>query len=155
MVTRDSVISLREITRDSLDVFLKMDVTEDQKKSRLVAPNPVSIAQAHFYQDIAWFRGIYADETPVGFVMLADDATQETYMLWRLMIDAQYQKMGFGSQAVMRIIDYVKTRPGAEVLMVSHSESEGNPGPFYEKLGFVYNGEKQYGELVMLLDLAA
>ncbi len=41
-------------------------------QAEFVAPNAVSIAQAYFEREIAWFRGIYADETPVGFLMLED-----------------------------------------------------------------------------------
>ena len=37
----------------------------------LVAPNSVSIAEAHFWPT-GWFRAIYADDTPVGFVMIDD-----------------------------------------------------------------------------------
>ena len=31
-----------------------------------------SIAEAHF-SPLAWFRAVYAGDTPVGFVMLSDD----------------------------------------------------------------------------------
>jgi diamine N-acetyltransferase len=37
---------------------------------------------------------------------------------------------------------------------VSHvKDLPGNPGPFYEKLGFEYTGEEDGGELVMRLPL--
>jgi diamine N-acetyltransferase len=32
-------------------------------------------------------------------------------------------------------------------------EGEGSPCPFYEKMGFVYTGEEDEGELVMKLKL--
>ena len=43
-----------------------------------VAPNAVSIAQAHF-EPKAWFRAVHADETPVGFVMLHQDPEESAY----------------------------------------------------------------------------
>jgi len=46
-------VTLREITKATLWPILKLDVAEDQKQ--FVAPNSVSIAEAHF-SDSAWFR---------------------------------------------------------------------------------------------------
>jgi diamine N-acetyltransferase len=51
------------------------------------------------------------------------------------------------------LFEYVKTRPGAPVLYTSYVPGEGSPGPFYEKMGFVYTGEEDDGELVMRRDL--
>ena len=112
-----------------------------------------SIAEAYFSPDIAWFRAIYADDTPVGFVMLEDNAATERYYLWRFMIDARHQRRGIGQRALELLFEHVKTRPGASVLYTSCVPGEGSPGPFYEKLGFVYTGEEDEGELVMRRDL--
>lgn len=149
---RDAAVSLREITKETLRPFLKMKVAESQ--NNMVAPNAVSIAQAHF-EPRAWFRGIYADETPVGFIMLYDDPDEPAYFLWRLMVAEEYQGSGYGRKAVEQLVEYVKTRPKATELKVSHvKELPGNPGPFYEKLGFEYTGEEESGELVMRLGLS-
>ena len=148
---RDAAVSLREITKESLRPFLKMKVAEAQE--RMVANNAVSIAQAHF-EPKAWFRGIYADETPVGFIMLYDDPDEPVYFLWRLMVTAEFQGMGYGRKAIAQLVEYVKNRPNATELKVSHvPELPGNPGPFYQKLGFEYTGEEDDGELVMRLKL--
>lgn len=146
---RNAAVSLQEITQETLRPFLNMKVAEAQ--SKMVASNAVSIAQAHF-EKYAWFRGIYADETPVGFIMLYDNDDKPEYFLWRLMIGVEYQGSGYGRQAIAHLVEYVKTRPNATELLVSHVKDwPGNPGPFYEKLGFVYTGEEDHGELVMRL----
>ena len=148
---RDAAVSLREIKRETLRPFLRMKVAESQE--RMVANNAVSIAQAHF-EPKAWFRGIYADETPVGFIMLYDDPGEPVYFLWRLMVADEFQGMGYGRKAIAQLVEYVKTRPNATELKVSHvPELPGNPGPFYQKLGFEYTGEEDDGELVMRLKL--
>lgn len=146
----DAVVTLRPITEDNLRAVLRLKVAPEQE--RFVASNPVSLAQAHFSKE-AWYRAIYADETPVGFIMLADAPVDQEYYLWRLMIDQRYQRLGFGRQAVKLLADYVKSRPGATELLVSHGEGEGNPGPFYASLGFEYTGDENEGELVMRLPL--
>lgn len=146
---RDSAVSLREITKETLRPFLKMKVAESQQN--MVANNAVSIAQAHF-EPKAWFRGIYADETPVGFIMLFDDPDKSEYFLWRLMIAEEFQGMGYGRKAIAHLVEYVKNRPNATELLVSHvKDLPGNPGPFYQKLGFEYTGEEDHGELVLRL----
>jgi diamine N-acetyltransferase len=144
-------ISLREITKETLRDITRLKVSPDQE--RLVATNAESIAEAYFSRDIAWFRAIYAVDTPVGFVMLEDDAAAERYYLWRFMIDARYQKRGIGQKALELVFDYVRTRPGGKVLPTSCVPGEGSPGPFYEKMGFVYTGEEDEGELVMRREL--
>jgi diamine N-acetyltransferase len=145
-VDERSVVSLREITKDTARTILRLDVASHQK--RFVASNAVSIAQAYF-EEKAWLRAIYADETPVGFLMLYDDPDEPQYFLWRFMIDARFQKHGFGRQAMARLFAHVRTLPGAKELLVSHTEGEGNPGDFYRKLGFEYTGEIMEGERVM------
>jgi diamine N-acetyltransferase len=119
----------------------------------MVAPNAVSIAQAHFNKK-AWFRGIYADDTPVGFVMLYDDADKPEYFLWRLMIAGPHQGKGFGRQAMLKLIDYVKERPGATELKASYVPIPGGPGPFYQSLGFEPTGEMDGNEAVIRLRLS-
>lgn len=152
MSDAEPVVSLREITRDNYETFLKMTVTPEQRQ--LVAANAVSIADAHFYPQEAWFRGIFAGDTPVGFAMLHDDPAKAEYFLWRFMIDQNHQKKGYGSAALRLIIDHVRTRPNATQLLLSHVAAEGNPGPFYLGLGFEYTGETDpHGELIMRLTL--
>ena len=68
--TAQSVISLREVSSDTVIAICLLKVHESQTK--FVAGNSYSIAEAYF-SDHAWFRAIYADETPVGFLMLHDD----------------------------------------------------------------------------------
>lgn len=149
--TRESIVTLREVSKDSAREIIKLQVSEAQ--NQFVAPNTVSIAQAYFDRDRAWFRAIYADETPVGFLMLYDDPREPVYFLWRLMIDGRYQGMGFGYKAIDLLVAHVKTRPAATELKVSYVPGEGSPGPFYRKAGFVETGEVSDGENVMSLKL--
>ena len=145
--TRDSVVTLREVTKENLISVLRLKVAPEQEK--FVASNAVSIAQAYFDRETAWFRAVYADEAPVGFLMLEDRPEEQTYFLWRFMIDARWQGMGFGARAIALLLDHVRTRPGATVLGVSCVPGDGSPGPFYERMGFAYTGEEDHGELVM------
>jgi diamine N-acetyltransferase len=123
------------------------------EQARFVASNAVSIAQAHFQPDVAWFRAIYAEDTAVGFLMLHDDPATATYYLWRFMIDHRFQKRGYGRRALELLLEHARTRPGATALTLSHVPGDGNPAPFYERMGFVHTGEEDDGELVMRVEL--
>ena len=150
MVTGDSDISLQPITGDTVRTICRLAVHPEQQK--FVAPNAVSIAQAHFSEH-AWFRAIYADDTPVGFVMIEDKPAKPEYYLWRFMIDARYQGMDFGRRAMELIIAHVRTRPNATEFLTSVVQAEGSPQPFYEKLGFQLTGDFDDGEAMMRLGL--
>lgn len=63
------------MTRDNLTEVLRLKVRPEQEKC--VASNAYSLAQAHFYPEEAWFRAIYADETPVGFMMCSIEEDDE------------------------------------------------------------------------------
>ncbi len=145
-VTRAAHISLREVNANTVRTICNLQVKESQKG--FVAPNAVSISQAYF-EPKAWFRAIYADETPVGFVMLFDDPDEPMYFLWRFMIAAEYQSLGFGHQAINLLEEYVRTRPKATELYVSYVPEEGGPGPFYRKCGFVETGKLHGDEVEM------
>jgi diamine N-acetyltransferase len=151
-LTADSVVSLREVTQDTVIAVCKLSDTLSPAHRRMVAPNSVSIAEAH-YEPRAWFRAIYAGETPVGFIMLYDSPEEKTYFLWRLMIAAEHQGKGYGRRAVEQLIDYVRTRPDATELIVSCGEGEGSPEGFYHRLGFRRNGRMYDGEVGLALPL--
>lgn len=144
----DAVVTLREITAETVFDIIELSGTLTEPKSRFVASNAVSIAQAYF-SDHAWFRAIYADETPVGFLMIADRPEEPEYFLWRFMIGGHHQGKGFGRRAIELLADHVRTRPGATELLVSCGQGEGSPEGFYLKMGFKHNG-KQYGHEIGL-----
>jgi diamine N-acetyltransferase len=146
---REAVVSLREVTADTVRAICRLKVAPHQE--HFVAPNAVSIAQAYFEPN-AWFRAIYADETPIGFVMLEEDTAKAEYYLWRYMIDARYQKLGYGRRALTQVIEHVKTQPAATCMDTSCVPGDGSPCPFYERMGFRYTGEVDDDELVMRLD---
>ncbi len=142
-VSQDARMTLRAVTAEHVNAILRLLVKEHQKP--LVASNAVSIAQAYFRPE-AWFRAIYADDTPVGCVMLYDaqlgthPPQNDDYEAWRFMIDARYQGRGFGRRAMELVIAHVKMRPNAKVLYLGHRRDPGNAGGFYQKLGFEYPG---------------
>lgn len=143
-------VSLRPVTADTVRAICQLDAGDG---GRNVAPNAVSIAQAYFSPH-AWFRAIYADDTPAGFVMLFDPhlapgAEEPDYFMWRLMVDRAWQRRGIGRQAVELLVQHVRSRPAATRLMTSHNKHDESLARLYTSLGFVYTGDEDDGELVM------
>ncbi len=160
--TRASKVNLREITINDVRAVCMLDVGLGQ--DGLVAPNAVSIAQAHFSPG-AWFRAIYADDLPVGFAMMEDSSqvlNQEPELyegaryvsLWRFMIDHRYQGLGLGAQAIQLLIAQARSRPAAKNMLLSFVPKENNPEAFYQRFGFTRTGEEDDGEIIMRLTLA-
>jgi diamine N-acetyltransferase len=144
-------VSLREITAETVHEICRLSNTLTPPKN-MVAPNAVSIAEAYF-EEHAWFRAIYAGDTPVGFIMLYDDPDEGEYFLWRLMVAGPHQGKGFGRGAIEHLVDYVRTRPGATVLETSCGQGAGSPEGFYARLGFRRNGKMIDREVGLSLEL--
>ena len=149
MPDRSAEVALREITKDTVREIMRLEVAEHQKG--FVAPNSVSIAQAHF-EPKAWFRAVHAGDEPVGFVMVYEDPDKPEYFLWRLMIDHNHQGKGYARVALEQVIERVKSLPNATKLLTSYVPGEGSPGDFYHRLGFVDSGEEDHGELLTALE---
>ncbi len=148
----DAKVTLREVTSETFHEVCRLSDTLTPPKKFMVALNAVSIAEAHF-EPKAWYRAIYADETPVGFLMLYDDPEKANYFLWRLMIAEPHHGKGFGRRAIELLVDYVRPRPGAAALETSCGQGAGSPEGFYLALGFVRNGKMHGNEVGLTLEL--
>lgn len=123
----------------------------------MVADNALSIAQAHFSEN-AWMRAIYADDTPIGFLLLHIGSDYEDgidcpgVFLWRLMIAGPYQGLGYGRRAMERLFDHLRAL-GVPRLYTSCGLGEGSPEGFYKRLGFRPTGEMYGDEIELMLSL--
>jgi diamine N-acetyltransferase len=152
------VVSLREITEANRTAVEALAVTEEQ--SQYVAGVATSLQEAEDYPDAkAWYRAVYADDEPVGFVMIADGITVDDpsyvgpYYLWRLLVDHRFQGRGYGTAALDLVVGHVRTRPDARTLLTSHVVGPTSPVTFYQRYGFRLTGEVHDGEPILELDL--
>ena len=124
--------------------IIDLNVKEDQKD--YVALNSVSIAQGH-YSKSAWFKGIFYDDRPVGFVMLDLIEEENKCFLWRFMIDREYQGKGFGKIALTQVIDFVRSLNLYTYIATSYVPAENGAGGFYKNFGFIESEEiiKEFG----------
>jgi diamine N-acetyltransferase len=150
-------IHFERITAQTVLEICKMSETLSDTQRESVGDNALSIAQAHFSENV-WMRAIYADQTPVGFIMLhlgsdwADGIDCPGVFLWRLMIAQPYQGLGYGKKAMAKLIDHLRAF-GIPELYTSYKTGEGGPGEFYRKFGFVPTGDYYGDEPEVVLEL--
>lgn len=161
-MSKDSTITLREITEDNWRTVANLRILPEQEGN--LASIPMSMVEAHYSED-AWMRAIYADETIVGFLMMALWPPTEGYYIWRFVIDKRFQGLGFGRIVVQMAIQHVKdTYPQAKRVGVNSTPKEGDlkknvkaehsPYQFYFKLGFRQTAEPdEDGEVLMEIDI--
>ena len=146
-------IELLPITDDNVGDVFDLKVAPGQEE--FVSTNAWSLAQAYAEYDIAWPRAIAVNGEIVGFLMLEIDPEEENgrpFWLWRLMIDAEHQRRGYGRAAFLLACQHARSAGAAE-LYTSWVQGEGGPEPFYLGLGFEPTGELDDDEIVAVLRL--
>lgn len=157
---------------DSQNVWDVLDLKLRREQKNYVASNEISIVQAYTAIGTgcsAFPFAIYNDKKVVGFLMIgfneaalyeldgeeAPSALKNNYSLWRLMIDKRHQGRGYGRQAILQALDFVRTWPcgKAEYCEVSYEPDNEVGARLYASLGFQVNGEMDGDEIVAVLKL--
>jgi diamine N-acetyltransferase len=153
-----SDVSLREITDQNREAVVALRIGASQEG--YVSSVADSIEEAHGTPEgNPWYRAVYANDQPVGFVMLSWNVTPDPpriigpWFLWKLLVDERYQGCGYGREAV-RLVAGIARDQGASELLTSSVAGERSPEPFYREIGFVPTGEEdEKGEKVLALRL--
>ncbi|MCC6166066.1 MAG: GNAT family N-acetyltransferase [Caldilineaceae bacterium] len=156
-------VSLRPITVENWPECVELKPGPDQ--NGFVAPNAVSLAQAHFEP---WWEpyGIYVDDRMVGFIMYGYwpqaslpayygdfEAPQGVICILRFMVDANHQRQGYGRAALAQTIERCRQRPGVRAVHLSYEPSNSVAAALYASLGFRPTGRILDGEVETWLDL--
>jgi len=146
------MVSLRPINESNREAVEALEVAPDQQQ--FVSNAADSIREAAKEPDgRALYWAIYADGTPVGFVMISDDVGGPDYFpqyLWKLFIDQRYQRRGYGTATLDLIAEYFRRRPEVEVMRTSAGQGKGSPIGFYERYGFERTGDIVFDNEVLL-----
>jgi diamine N-acetyltransferase len=158
------MIRFEKITDDNYGECIKLDPGEKGRK--YVAPNVNSLAIAYVCKEnnicTPMPFAIYNDEIMVGFIMMSslkkdqdNDFDEDTYDIWRFMVDKKYQGKGYGREALLKAIEFIKSFPygPAKTLVLSYLPENEAGSSLYESVGFKATGEIEEGEIVMAYDL--
>lgn len=132
------MVQLKEITKDNLDEVLRLKVAEHQKS--FVSTTADSLAQAYVYRDTAFPFAVYADEKPVGFIMLGYYESRKQYTLWKFLIDKEHQGKGYGKEALKQGITYLKERFDAKEIYTGVILENETAKRLYKSMGFAETG---------------
>ena len=148
------MIHLRKITEENfIDAFhLKLALEQE----RFVSHPIRSLAQAYVYRDQCQPFGIYNGDTMVGYVMVIYDYDIPEYDIWHMMIDESYQKRGYGSAALDRVLDYIKSKPFGSSNRVTLTCNRENIRALnlYQSKGFTETGAADEDEIELTLHLS-
>lgn len=157
MMNHTPDIHFERISARTVLEICRLSETLSPAQRKMVTDNAISIAQAHFSEN-AWLRAIYADQTPVGFIMLhigsdyADGIDCPGVFLWRFMIAGPHQSKGYGRRALDLLVDHLRAQ-GIPELYTSCGRGEASPEGFYLHYGFAPTGEFYGDEVELVLAL--
>ena len=134
------MVKLVEINEANWTDFAKLSVDESQKK--YLANNIGIIARGYVYRDCkAKVIGIAEEDTPVGLAMVRGlDEEPACYDLQQFMIDAKYQKKGYGTEALRLILSALEKEHKYDCVEVCVKMDDAAALHVYEKVGFVDTG---------------
>ena len=145
------MISLKNVDVYNYVKVIRLEVAPEQKN--FVTSNAFSLAQAYVMPECRPVA-IYNGMTPVGFAMYALDKEDGEYWIYRLMVGAEFQRRGFGREAMRLLIERIrKEAPERAVLYISFEPENEGARHLYTSLGFVPDNRIVDGEEVYRLNL--
>ena len=142
---------LKAITEENFIDAFNLRLAPGQE--RFVSHPIRSLAQAYVYRDQCQPFGIYAAGKMVGYVMVIYDYDIPEYDIWHMMIDESRQGRGYGSDALDRVIEYIRTKPFGSSDRVALTCSKHNPiaRKLYESKGFSATGSEDEDEIELAM----
>jgi len=151
------MVVFRKITWDNFDECVNLQLADEQRG--FLASNVYSLAQSY----VALLNdelppmtfAIYDDDTMIGFIMMYHDTAEENeygdeeaYGILRFMIDRRYQNKGYGTKAMEKALEYIRTFPQGEAKAVYISYAPENEAArrLYAKFGFKEIGINEESE---------
>ena len=105
----------------------------DEQRKQLSSKEKIEVALKD--KNIFSFN-IYEQDNLIGFAMLRKYSDMG-YFLWNYAIDIRYQNKGYGTKALLFLIDYFETKYNALEITTTYTYGNEIAKHIYEKIGFV------------------
>lgn len=136
------MVELKEITTDNFEEVMALKVSDEQKS--FVSTVAYSLAQAWVYKTAFPFA-VYADNKPVGFIMMGYYTERKQYTLWKFLIDERYQNKGYGRKALLSAIEYMAEEHRAREIYTGVALGNSAAKHLYSSVGFEETGVIENG----------
>jgi diamine N-acetyltransferase len=145
------MVRLEKITEGNYKECLELKVADNQ--TSFVSSNMKSLATAYVYYNRVTPFAIYDDELMVGFMLLRFNEECNNYFIWQLMIDERYQFKGYGKQAMVLAIEWMKKDERCHEIVTTYIEGNDQAKKLYTQLGFQQMNEIEDCEIDMVLHI--
>lgn len=140
------MIELKTIDENDFQACINLKATVD--KDEFVDSVVYSLAEAWLYKNASRVFAVYNDSQIIGFASLyiGEDHCQ----IINFLIDDSFQNKGYGKEAAMLCIEYLKSAFNAKIISLPVHFENIRAYKFWKKLGFYSsdNIENGYKELV-------
>lgn len=132
------MVEFVEINEENYEAVLKLKVTDEQNQAKFIAPNVRSIADAYLYRKAGdvFPYAVQDGEAVVGFVLLDEDEEEKELMIWRMMVDKEYQGKGYGKAIVEKVMEMFESDDRFDVLIADYVKGNEVMGRLLRSLGF-------------------
>nr|WP_307773226.1 GNAT family N-acetyltransferase [Providencia stuartii] len=146
------MVTLVKLDKNNWEDCADLQVSETQ--SQFIASNLYSIAEVQFLPNFT-VKGIQHEEVLIGLVMYGIDPDDGNYWIYRFMIDKNYQRLGYGRQAMALVIDEIKLSNQDKIptMMIGYHTNNLEAHLFYQSVGFEFQGLADWGEYLAKFDL--
>ncbi|HEL1557206.1 TPA: GNAT family N-acetyltransferase [Streptococcus suis] len=146
------MIRLELVNKDNFDQVLDLEVAP--KDQRRVASVEYSLAQAWLYRDseVLFPYAIKSGQQTVGFLLLSYQPMENSYYIWRLLIDQKYQNQGFGKEVIRQVLQRARDDQQCHKVTVNYVIGNHKMRYILEKFGFQplgLDGQEMKMELIV------
>lgn len=130
------MIRLELVNKDNFDQVLDLEVAP--KDQRRVASVEYSLAQAWLYRDSEdlFPYAVKSGQLTVGFLLLSYQHMENSYYIWRLLIDQKYQNQRFGKEVIRQVLQRARDDQQCHKVTVNYVIGNHKMRYILEKFGF-------------------
>ncbi|TAA14490.1 GNAT family N-acetyltransferase [Streptococcus parasuis] len=130
------MIRLELVNKDNFDQVLDLEVAP--KDQRRVASVEYSLAQAWLYRDSEdlFPYAVKSGQLTVGFLLLSYQPMENSYYIWRLLIDQKYQNQSFGKKVIRQVLQRARDDQQCHKVTVNYVIGNHKMRYILEKFGF-------------------
>lgn len=146
------MIRLELVNKDNFDQVLNLEVVP--KNQRRVASVEYSLAQAWLYRDSEdlFPYAVKSGQLTVGFLLLSYQPMENSYYIWRLLIDQKYQNQSFGKEVIRQVLQRARDDQQCHKVTVNYVIGNHKMRYILEKFGFQpvgLDGQEMKMELIV------